>query len=242
MTKNVEEEGLASVIIPTMGQANHLLGPLLAMYNAHPRVGEVLVINNSGVAQPLIGAKTREIHRGENIFVNPAWNLGAQEAKYPFLIISNDDIAISARMVAFALRVAAGPVGIVGPSSSCVRHSRDRLPWVAPAYDRRTLFGTFMVMRRENYKPIPDDLKVFAGDDYLFGLQEQRNVFLGGFAVRTPMGVTSRQPQYSPIKLSDVDTFNAKYRFDMTYYARFAREVQIFRGGWALARKVLRRS
>ena len=73
-----------SVIIPTLQRAKEL-HELVEMCAAHPRVLEVLVINNA--PEPLVwdSPKVRVLQQAENIYVNPAWNLGAREARGEYL-------------------------------------------------------------------------------------------------------------------------------------------------------------
>ena len=57
-----------------------MLHDLIRTYDAHPRVGEILVVNNASKSLAVDAEKLRVLDQETNIFVNPAWNLGAQEA------------------------------------------------------------------------------------------------------------------------------------------------------------------
>ena len=230
----------ASVVIPTMGLANSYLVELVEMYQRHPLVGEVLLINNADVDLPVSGPRVREIHRGANLFVNPSWNLGVAQARFGRIILSNDDLRISATAVTWGLLLTLLPVGLVGPHTSAQRQRGRGVLWALPAYERTPVFGTLMLGVRDRFVPIPDDLLIFAGDDYLFGAQRHRNVWIGGFSLQTPMGVTSRRPEYTAQKDADVAAFNAHHRYELGYYARFAREVRLAQTVRMLVRERLR--
>ena len=83
--------GRFSVVIPTLQRSDDL-DAIVKQCAAHPLVFEVLVINNS--PRPLVweSAKVRVLQQERNIYVNPAWNLGAREARGEFLAIVNDDV------------------------------------------------------------------------------------------------------------------------------------------------------
>ena len=65
-----------SVIIPTL-QRSGKLKPLIELYSHHHLVKEVLVINNAPAAIEAPRG-VRVLDMGENIYVNPAWNLVAR--------------------------------------------------------------------------------------------------------------------------------------------------------------------
>ncbi|MGN7213310.1 glycosyltransferase family 2 protein [Brachybacterium paraconglomeratum] len=68
--------GQFSVVIPTLQRSDDLHA-VVELCAAHPLVAEVLVINNAPAPLEYGSGKVRVLDQGENIFVNPAWNLGA---------------------------------------------------------------------------------------------------------------------------------------------------------------------
>jgi GT2 family glycosyltransferase len=106
------------VVIPTLQRAPQLAG-LVAALEADPLVAEILVVNNAPQPLPLGSSRTRVLHRPENIFVNPAWNLGVQCTTAPLLAIANDDIVLPAGLLAAVTRRLARGAGIVGAHPSC---------------------------------------------------------------------------------------------------------------------------
>lgn len=80
-----------SVVIPTL-QKSSRLEEVVSICTDHPLVHEVLVINNAQQPLTLNSPKVRVLQQEQNIYVNPAWNLGAREARGEYLAIVNDDV------------------------------------------------------------------------------------------------------------------------------------------------------
>lgn len=224
-TVRVEPKAKFSVIIPTM-QRSEYLQPLLAMYCASDLVGEVIVINN--VAEPLLfeDSKLRVLQQQHNIFVNPAWNAGAAAAEEDLLIISNDDIWFNPALLKWVEWFLRLPVGIVGPAFSSMNRPRDGRPMFLPAYRLPHGFGTLMFLRREDYVPIPNDLLIMRGDDWLFGKQRRRNFQIFGVRIGTHWSITSARSEFDNAKEQDVDIYESKYQ-SSDYIDRYRLEYAI---------------
>jgi len=218
--------GTFSVIIPTL-QRSTLLEPLVAMYSAHPMVAEVLIINNAQKPLAFDDPKVRVFDQSQNLFVNPSWNLGVREARADRLIISNDDILFPPHVIdSVAARL--GPhVGIVGPHTSCFGpRTRSRI-WYTPTYERTTAYGTLMFMARADYTPIPERMKVWCGDDYLFYRQRGRNLALRGVTISSEMSVTAGAAEFRHQLHEDWAHYLADFTSERPYSRRYAREAQM---------------
>lgn len=207
--------GRFAVVIPTL-QRSPLLAALLDAVCADPLVHEVVVVNNAPADLHPNDARVRVISPGRNLLVNRSWNLGVQESSAPLLWIANDDIVLpDGLLAAVAQRLRQG-AGIVGPSPISVgplaatgrRVGRIRF---APIAFRRPGFGTAMFLRRENWHPIPADLQLWCGDDYLFSRQRELNYEFSGVSLGTMMALTSRAPEFTAIKQQDLATFAERY-------------------------------
>lgn len=88
---------MLSVIVPTMWKHEPFLDYLEGVLEQES-VGEVIIINNDVVATPdseLLSHKKIRMHNCEkNIYVAPAWNLGAEMAHYDKLCFLSDDIEV----------------------------------------------------------------------------------------------------------------------------------------------------
>ena len=91
-----------SVIVPTMWKFKPFLDFVEDMV-AHPLVGEVIIIDNNTPEKPqhrvLSHPKIKMYSFGINIFVNPAWNLGAEEAIFDRLCFLNDDLIFDLKVL-----------------------------------------------------------------------------------------------------------------------------------------------
>ena len=84
-----------AVIIPTMWRSP-LTIPLLASLSESPHVQEIIIIDNSPVDKPPFQLpKIKILEQAENIYVNPAWNLGVQYTRYDLICLCNDDVAFN---------------------------------------------------------------------------------------------------------------------------------------------------
>src|SRR5574344_985842 len=91
---------MLSIIIPTMQKDLEVFNKLLAQLNEDSCVGEILVIDNSCKGFKTDLSKVVVHVQKENLFVNPAWNLGIKLSsdKYRFCGILNDDIIFPKNM------------------------------------------------------------------------------------------------------------------------------------------------
>lgn len=232
---------LFSVVIPTL-QRSPTLPELLRRLSQSSSVAEIMVINNSSSPLSARPPRTDVIEPGRNIFVNPAWNLGVASTNAPLVCLCNDDALFDPRILdAIARRLRRG-AGIVGPHSSCFRPisvdpraSRSLLPTVfLPAYVRPFGFGTLMSFRRESFVPIPDDLKIWCGDDYLFQRQQQRNYCFFGPKILTTMSLTSSSHEFDRERETDIMAMATNYP-ENHYRRRYWKEYR-----WLLRYKEVR--
>ncbi|MBS1672996.1 MAG: glycosyltransferase [Actinobacteria bacterium] len=155
------------MIIPTLQRAD--LRPLVDQCIAHPLVGEVLVINNASAPLSWASPKVRVFDQTENIYVNPAWNLGAREARGEYLAIVNDDVLFENEALEEAASILQrGIHGLVIPDASCFHDLPNGRIAHRPAPYPNDFFGTFMCLRKSDFIPVPDDMLIWGGDDWLF--------------------------------------------------------------------------
>lgn len=122
--------GRFSVVIPTL-QRSEDLWAIVNQCAAHSRVLEVLVVNNAPTPLVWESPKVRVLQQQRNIYVNPAWNLGAREARGDFLAIVNDDVRFDDAAFDLAARGLRW-FGVVGPDRSCFSLAQERGASPAP--------------------------------------------------------------------------------------------------------------
>lgn len=164
-----------SVVIPTLQKNKELLMNLINSLSKDSSVDEIILIDNSlqGIDEKI--DKLRVITPKENMFVNPSWNLGVKEAKNDFVALLNDDITICKDFCFKIVSQMTSDMGIVGFSRDFVVEEKEILP--APSEENLTLetvdgrcghFGIAMFFHKSAYVEIPEDIKIYWGDDWLF--------------------------------------------------------------------------
>lgn len=223
-----------TVIIPTLQRVRGTAA-LVRDLSASPLVSEILVINNAPKPLPYYAPKVREIHRPTNIFVNPSWNLGVEQARHDLVCLANDDIRFDTSMFRVAARLLRLPIGILAPHEASfvdelppdMRPLPRRRLRLQPSYRRTNGFGTLMFMRRDSFVPVPDALQVWFGDDFLFHQQTRRNVVFSGLPIHTRMSSTSGSPEF--VQMGEAETAAYLEIGFGDYEHRFRRDLQVLR-------------
>jgi glycosyltransferase involved in cell wall biosynthesis len=192
-----------SVIIPTL-QRSPELQPLIAQCLAHPSVEEVIVINNATEPLNISDPRLRVLDQTENIYVNPAWNLGAKEARAALLAIVNDDVQFDDEALTHAAKILhQGRYSIVAPDKSCLWADKSRPVSHRLASRDNLIFGTFMCMRKSDYVQIPDELRIWGGDHWLYWSQRRPSAVLIRTPFRTKMSTTSSDPEFEHMRATE---------------------------------------
>ncbi len=204
-----------SVVIPTLGMSPFTLQILLRILKGADLVKEVFLINNSGTAIEVPShPKFKQQILPENIFVNPSWNLGASLAAptAEWLVFLNDDILIPANTFDC---LAAAPlsryslIGVMAESIARLSRHDDYLQssiLLSDAISGRTWgFGIFMLVKRPDFIAIPNELKIWCGDDFLVDEMSLRGKRVGvmDLHVRTHMSTTSDRPEFRQMREED---------------------------------------
>lgn len=161
-----------SVIIPTMWKSDKL-ATMLEFYESNPQVAEVILIDNAPPAKIKLKPFSKVSYHtfGKNIFVNPAWNYGAAIAKHR-IILANDDIILF-NFAEILEQISLSKFDIVGISTGNDGHNTTIKPIANfPAHN----YGCFMYVR--NYQYIPDQFKIWYGDNLQFMANARRGVII----------------------------------------------------------------
>jgi hypothetical protein len=169
---------------------------MIYLYRKSPLVDEVIIIKNHkgwDTTHMEKQDKIRVLNDGNNLFVNPSWNLGAAEAKSKNILIANDDIYVSnIYEVLKELDYFLKPGMLIGAGINCFAQKRKRLPKecvITKAKFREYGFGVFMAIQKESYISIPDELKVWFGDTFLF---DQLDTYVIETEIKTEMRATTK--------------------------------------------------
>ena len=170
-----------SIIIPTMQKDVEILGKLISELQSDPCVGEIIVIDNACKGMTFAdSSKIRLLVQKENLFVNPAWNYGIEQSspEFEYFGILNDDIIFQKNLLSSTLNFlksddkTIGFAGIDCPSNTPKEefdtYPADTVITFEPMDKLDGYWGSAFFGKKSNYFKIPEDMKIFYGDHYLF--------------------------------------------------------------------------
>lgn len=192
-----------SIVIPTLWKSN-LLFEMLPVYSSCAAVAEIILINNDPSVRPYLDIpKLNVITLGRNIFVNPAWNVGAAIAEHT-IILANDDIFID-DLAGLLSAISKTDFDLIGATINDMTPLKTGVhPCSTNKFPRKS-FGCFMVCRK--FKFIPRELLIYSGDRFLFD-QSARIGLIGSGYIKTPVSQTmSSDPKFLEIAKQDVERY-----------------------------------
>ena len=173
---------MLSIIIPTLQREVSILNKLLTELVSDDCISEIIVIDNSTKGFEYHSEKVRVIIPQENLFVNPAWNLGVKEAKNEYIGILNDDLLLPENMCrqVYEFLVNNKNIGLVGLSNNLKgltkpedfdaypKNSKIKIkPLKNILKEQDDFWGSAFFGHKSSYYPIPEDIKIWCGDNYL---------------------------------------------------------------------------
>lgn len=201
---------MISVIVPTMWKAPHLM-KMLPLLENHSLIGEVLIIDNdTSKTNEDIHKYSKVVHlpQKENIYVNPAWNLGAKLASFEHLCFLSDDVIVDLRAFYKADEFMAKTPDM-GMLYICPGYEEQEQPKVTTGeieiesgpVTNRYGYGAFFFVRKEDWNPIPEQFKIWFGDHFTFmHFQEKRKVsyYIKNCFFHSPWAVTVKSIAFDP--------------------------------------------
>jgi GT2 family glycosyltransferase len=185
-----------SVIIPTIWKGETLNNLLINFYNCE-LVEEVVLINNDSKNSKAIPLHDKLIYvePQKNLFVNPSWNLGVRMSKSNNIIISNDDILFDVDYFINSLidvdknYINFKELGIIGMHSDNYKleSNSSNVSFKSHGMSESTGgWACLLAFNKKNWTPIPEQLKIYYGDNFLLGLGKQI-LDMEGLKVETKM-------------------------------------------------------
>jgi hypothetical protein len=207
LLQNKKNDDRFTVIIPTMWKSQRTLN-LLRDLNNCDLVDEILVIDNYFIKRPDFNfSKVKILEQVENIYVNPAWNLGIKNANNNLICICNDDINFDVSSTfGFVLenKELLGCFGVHPRSYSSGYESFI----IEPGYHTGGGgWGCLMFCKKENWIEIPNSLKIGYGDDWLAITNKPHFSLLHKTKIETEMSTTSSRKEFNSIVSSDIRTW-----------------------------------
>ena len=209
---------MISVIMPTMWKGFGVMQAIKEIVE-QPSVGELIIIDNSETTADMFAVSHTEfpkvvyINEGRNTYVNPAWNKGASLAKYDKLCFVNDDVITDWDILNKMdyEGIISEDRGMIGPNESCWK-GLNTSPGVHPVNRRDNCYGCLFFMHKNSYVPIPEDLLVHYGDDWLFEKSGKQNYGINAWPMGGESEQTSGLAEFDTIKLVDKHNWFNKYR------------------------------
>lgn len=198
-----------SVVIPTMWKSDKL-ETLLNNLQKCDRIGEILIIDNDYSHKNInIDNYDKIIYLKmvENIYVNPAWNLGVSKSNFEIVVLLNDDILFD---VNFFNQLNVADETIIGVAEQSYKDPNDNNFRLEETDDRNWGFGCMIIFNKKYYVQIPEELKIWCGDDYLFKKFKNKSIIKGVY-FDTTMSITSDLPIFNEVKSNDEILYKSKY-------------------------------
>lgn len=200
---------MISIIMPTIWKGEHYK-QMLPLLNDHPLVGEIIIIDNdtSNTNKQIFElSKLTYLPQAENIYVNPAWNLGVSIAKCDRICLYSDDVLFDIKAIDAVYPFLTPQNGIAGFAFESISENETALhiaEWeqkrVIPTFGFHYRFGICMFMHKESYHQIPLEFKIYYGDTYLFDnnlLAGKQNYAIENFECLTKMKTSSKH--FNPV-------------------------------------------
>ncbi len=202
-----------SVIIPTMWRSRELSISLELLDNTS-NVGEILLINNDVNRTPLWffsrnWNKVKVFNSKENLYVNPAFNLGVKHSRYDKICLLQDDIVFDTNIFNLLDNFVNEDVGCIGCDikTSLLRSFDDLKP--IPISEIRIEpcplpiylgYALMMVFHKKNFIPIDESLKIHLGEEWISYTHQRLNklplIFRNFFLVCSSVMTTSGLPEF----------------------------------------------
>ena len=206
---------MISVIIPTLQKAQDILIKLIDNLDCDNLVNEIIVIDNSLKGLEHNSKKLRVIIPSENLFVNPSWNLGVKEANNDIIALLNDDMAIPNDFCSDVVSKLTPDMGIIGMKKEFVHniHQIEKNPvkaqnlYLEKISYRCDSFGIAMFFYKKNYVEIPNEIKIYCGDDWIFyhkqNNKKNNNYVICGQQIYHLQSLSSGEKSFNPILKKD---------------------------------------
>ena len=212
-----------SAIIPTLWKAKEFTDHLVDVLVEDESVGEIIIIDNAPTDFCYSDEKVCTLKQPENLYVNPSWNVGIEESDYDKFIILNDDIIIPYNFVSSLEGLLTEDKGVIGIDSKAViaidGFTNENITFLDRKITLKSIrmrdwgFGIVIAGNKKSYHEIPENIRIWHGDDYLVQLNNEvtkNSYVIDNVPIFTKMSTTSDLPEFEEIKNIDTlmyDTF-----------------------------------
>lgn len=193
-----------SVIMPTMWKSERTEA-LLNNLNSSSYVDEIIIIDNNRKKCPDLSdlSKVLYLPQDENIYVNPAWNLGVSISKNDHVCLINDDINMDTNRFFEACFKYGKPA--IGMHSSCWGYEKSPIS-LLKGHSLGRGWGCCIFLEKKYWVDIPEQMKIWRGDVWI--IKKYPSVHSMIIKAGTEMETTSGRPEMTEIKKNDLKYWN----------------------------------
>lgn len=187
---------------------------LLHNLNACSAVSEIILVDNAPSAKPEgLPQLTKLVHlpQEENIYVNPAWNLGVQYATSDKICICNDDVLFDCDLI-FGHFETRGLNGITGIHPDSFDHStwNEGDPIRSKEVHIKQMWACILFLNQRSYRQIPEEMKIWWGDAWLAWYARPASSIITKVITKHSESVDS--PQFNPIMARDTELWDGHFK------------------------------
>jgi hypothetical protein len=187
------------------------LEKLLIDLNKSDQVSEILLIDNSPSEKNVDLTKFKKVKhfsQEKNIYVNPAWNLGVNEASCELIALCNDDISFEVEETFNWIRKNENGLGCVGVHPESYTSDRELIGVTRDYHTSGGGWGCLIFCKKSNWIEIPEDLKIGYGDDWIAKTQRPHYSIKTKTKIDTEMSTSSKSPEFEAIINRDIIIWN----------------------------------
>ena len=161
---------MVSYVIPTLWKSNNIYTTIdqFTKQIKDPK-SELIIIDNSNSSYRNGDERVKILKMENNIYVNPAWNLGVKFSSNSKVCLVNDDILFN--LPKFHTFITSNNITTVGMNNTN-RISEDKDVWslveISDKNARPPGMGQLMLFEKKNWKYLPYEMKLWHGDDIIY--------------------------------------------------------------------------
>jgi len=197
--------------MPTMWRSSETVDLLSELDSSH-MVEKIIVIDNDSSRSKDIShlEKIKVLIQEENIFVNPAWNLGVSIAESELICLINDDISLDVNHTFSLAKNHLGKYNCLGLDKKCFDRKFKNDGSVRLGHHIGSGWGCCIFIKKNKWVDIPEEMKIYRGDMWI--CKKCEPVGSLNVKVRTKMSTTSNLPEMNAIKRNDLNYWNKNIR------------------------------
>lgn len=150
---------------------------VITSFNESKFIDEIILIDNNKKAALDISQfkKVRHIQPDDNLYVNPSWNIGISLCKNENVVISNDDLVVN-NLDDVLIDSNIDEYDLIGLDYVNINKGIG-LVFRKEISVMQKGFGCFLITKKSKYVNIPDEIKIWYGDSFLFNSIKNRAIF-----------------------------------------------------------------